>query len=340
MKGSSGGRVFRAAKDGFGLAAMGQGRYEGHLFLIFRGTTTANNKADFVTDARIGLTRSETDCPVHIGFNHTFLSMLPEIREFAIKNKAKGTVHCIGHSLGGAVATLAAGWAFGSISKSVKLYTFGQPRTGLSFFSAQLSRKLGVQNIHRVFHTTDPVPMIPIFPYVHSPLPGMGHRLSSDALITSGAAHASAEYAKSVSGKTWLELGSGHALYTHEHAIEEWLNSKKNENANCSKTYEWIEKAIFWLIKKSLSKFISVAQLAVMGVHTFVDKLAWLLAKGIELKDEGSRWIQLFMTKVMRILSVPKSQNSAYPNRSFFHFLLKMLTKRAYELAQRAIRSI
>src|SRR5690554_5871819 len=48
-----GGRILRAAKDGFGLCARGVGTYEGDLFLIFRGTTGANNGADFVTDARI-----------------------------------------------------------------------------------------------------------------------------------------------------------------------------------------------------------------------------------------------------------------------------------------------
>lgn len=184
LKAEVGGRIFRSARDSFGLAALGRGQYEGDLFLIFRGTTEANNKADFVTDARIGITRSSTSYPVHIGFQHTFSSMVSEISRFTAEHQTQGTVHCIGHSLGGAVAALAAEWAYSNISKQVKLYTFGQPRVGMTLFSQALTQKLGAKNIHRVYHTTDPVPMVPIFPYVHNPLPGMAHELAQNAVRT------------------------------------------------------------------------------------------------------------------------------------------------------------
>lgn len=337
---SVGGRVFRAAEDGFGLAAMGAGQFEGDLFLIFRGTTTQNNKADFITDARIGITRSKTGYPVHIGFNHTFNSMLPEIREFVAANRVTGRVHCVGHSLGGAVATLAADWAFNNISNKVTLYTFGQPRVGLTFFAQKFSGKLTSDNIHRVYHTTDPVPMVPIFPYVHSPMPGLGHRLDSDQPILSGEAHKMKGYIDSVSGKNWDGLLRASPLFSHETVIEDWLKSRRNENPNCSKTFEWVERAILWFVAKFLSGLISVAQLAVMGVHTFMDKVAWLIAKGLELKDTVSDMAQLLIHKLMRILGIPKTRVGAKPGKNFLLFLLEALTKRAYELAQKAIRGL
>lgn len=82
LKAEVGGRFLRRAEDSFGVCARGNGKYQNHLFLVFRGTTTANNKADFVIDARIGITISKSGLPVHIGFNHTLNSMLPEIRDF------------------------------------------------------------------------------------------------------------------------------------------------------------------------------------------------------------------------------------------------------------------
>lgn len=92
--------------DGFGICAVGGKGYENDLFLIFRGSTKANYFADWVNNCRVGVEYSSTGLPVHLGFNHISTSMLPKIKEFINQHpKITGTVHCIGHSLGGAVAT-------------------------------------------------------------------------------------------------------------------------------------------------------------------------------------------------------------------------------------------
>ena len=122
-------------KDGFGICAVGGNGYENDIFLIFRGSTAANQGADWVSNARIGVEFSKTGLPVHLGFNHIFSSMLPQIKQFLNENQVTGTIHCIGHSLGGAIATLAADWIKSQFGKPVKLYTFGAPRPGLMLFS-------------------------------------------------------------------------------------------------------------------------------------------------------------------------------------------------------------
>src|SRR5690625_5942183 len=83
-----------------------------------------------------------------------------------------GKVHCIGHSLGGAVATLAADCVARNRPNPVRLCTFGAPRVGGNFFARSCTNLVGEENIMRVFHTTDPVPMMPIFPYTHAPTRG------------------------------------------------------------------------------------------------------------------------------------------------------------------------
>lgn len=339
LQGEVGGRMFRAAKDGFGLCAIGADQYKGDLFLIFRGTTTANNNADMVSDARIGIERSVSGSPVHIGFNHAFKSMLPEIKAFVSEAKVTGTVHCIGHSLGGAVATLAADWAASNMSMPVKLYTFGQPRVGLTFFSAILTKKLGANNIHRVFHTTDPVPMVPVFPYLHNPLPGYGHRKMSENPIISGEAHKMTAYAKGLGGK-WESLVSAPSINTHENAIEEWLQSNANSNPMCPKTFEWLERAIIWLLKKQLSTIAVGIQWSVMGIHTFVDKLAWVLAKGVQVGEACSTYVKLFIHKVMHILGLKYQEGVTSLTHAFLRFLLQTLIRRANDLAANALRSI
>lgn len=56
---------------------------------------------------------------------------------------------------------------------NVKLYTFGAPRVGHEDYSQNLTRQVKQENIFRVFHTTDPVPMIAPYPYVHAPFTSM-----------------------------------------------------------------------------------------------------------------------------------------------------------------------
>ena len=340
LKANVGGRVFRAVEDSFGIAAIGGTEQRKELFLIFRGTTTANNKADFITDARIGLTSSSSGWPVHIGFNHAFSSMIRDIQDFCSSQKGVSTVHCVGHSLGGAVATLAADWAYSNIAKDVKLYTFGQPRVGLSMHALNITRKLGAKNIRRVFHTTDPVPMVPVFPYVHNPLPGKGHSIDSNDLIHVATAHKMGKYADNVKNKRWADIARNAPKFNHEDAIEGWLNSRRNENPDCPKTFEWVERAIHWLLAKITGQIVNIAHLAIMGVHTFLDKLAWMLAKAIEIKDAVSEFVRMFVRKVARVLGIKLKQAGEGITRNFLRYILEALTRRAYELAQRAIRNL
>jgi hypothetical protein len=63
------------------------------------------------------------------------------------------TVWFTGHSLGGALATLAAFWYEGKST----LYTFGSPRVGNATFRA----KFGNRSAFRITHATDIVPTVP-----------------------------------------------------------------------------------------------------------------------------------------------------------------------------------
>ena len=166
LKAEVGSRLINA-KDGFGMCVRGGKGFEKDLFMVFRGTTMSNYGADVISDVRMGVETSKTGLPVHVGFNHAFCSMVPAIETFLSNNiDAIGTVHVIGHSLGGAVAALAADW-LSSRGKHVKLYTFGAPKPGLEFFASRLTTKLGAENIYRVYHSTDVVPMVPVYPFAH-----------------------------------------------------------------------------------------------------------------------------------------------------------------------------
>ncbi len=336
-----GGKLLLSAQDGFGVCAMGGKGYEKDVFLIFRGTTTANNKADFVTDGNIGLTRSSSGHMVHVGFNDTFTSMLPQIRSFLAKNKVTGTVHCIGHSLGGAVASLAADWLKKKAGKSVKLYTFGAPRVGTYFFAKSTTDTLKVENIHRVYHQTDPVPMVALFPFMQAPYNSSGHFISSSELVFSGAAHKMGKYIDSVRSKNWTALNSvPDEPYDVEWAIEQWLNSKRYTNADSPTFLRWAESALIYVLKKIGINVVAALQGAVMGISTLADKLAYILSKGIDLADNISYWVIRFMRRIMQALGMKVAEKKEELTRSLIRTALLRLTRKNYDNAQRAIRKI
>lgn len=136
VKGTSGGFFFRP-ETGFALLGKGKSqRYKQDLVLAFRGTA---GLADAITDLTCSGKGTDTGEMVHTGFQTTFYSMRKGLTNFLRDNpiSSNGTIHCVGHSLGGALATLVANWIAASpkFKGRVNLYTFGSPRVGLKSFS-------------------------------------------------------------------------------------------------------------------------------------------------------------------------------------------------------------
>lgn len=342
LKAEVGGRVILNHEDGFGICAEGGENNKNEIFLIFRGTTMANKKADVLTDARIGLTRSTTGLPVHCGFQHCFSSMLPAIRSFftAYKGPIK-TVHCIGHSLGGAVAGLAADWVAKTLKHPTKLYTFGAPRLGTELFARSTTSAIGEGNIHRVYHRTDPVPMVPLYPFMHAPDNEQGHYLYSAFPLTSGAAHFMVNYINSVSGKSWQQMSDvPDQPYTIESAIESWLTSKSPVDTSSASFWRWVDSAIIYVIKKVAMTAILGLQAAFIGTFTVADKIAYILAKGIDLAENISVWVEHLMRKLMQALGMKVAKTKKELTRTLIQHVLSRLTEKANQEARDTLRKL
>jgi hypothetical protein len=113
------------------------------------------------------------NCTVHMGFMASWRNarevVVPTLK--AARAKYPGyRVHLLGHSLGGAVAALAAlelrlglGW------EDVLVTTFGEPRVGNGQLAAYIDRAFGLADrdgedlpYRRVTHVGDPVPLLPL----------------------------------------------------------------------------------------------------------------------------------------------------------------------------------
>ena len=120
------GSVFWHELSGFGYIAEGAGPRAGELLIATRGTATA---ADALTDANFGFVIGPAGKLVHSGFMTCWKSY-SRVLETALRGKSPRRIHCVGHSLGGALAMFNAEHLAQRRVAEVLVYTFGAPRVG------------------------------------------------------------------------------------------------------------------------------------------------------------------------------------------------------------------
>ncbi|KAH7033437.1 lipase [Microdochium trichocladiopsis] len=131
------------------------------IVVAYKGSTSLRNYlADFVFH-RVGCADIVDGCEVHAGFSkandETWEKMLATLTTTVAANPTYKVVFT-GHSLGGAVATLATARAR-KLGFSIDLYNYGSPRVGNQAFAEFVTSQPGVE--YRITHLTDPVPRLP-----------------------------------------------------------------------------------------------------------------------------------------------------------------------------------
>lgn len=335
FKGTSGGNLLRT-EAGFGYVAEGVGTRNGELLIGIRGTVTA---LDWVTDFAQGLEHGPSGHIVHGGFMRTFNSFEPTIAAYFRNNRSNpSTVHIVGHSLGGALATLTADY-LKLRGLNVQLYTFGSPRVGTSEFSVYLTDKLKEENIFRVSNQSDPVTMVPIFPFLHVP-----HN-SAQYLIPSWHGinpfnHFKDAYVSNVKGKDWQHLKNSAATKTWTEQTEMWLQSAGSNGSGIqmysAKTLWMIMKALDWIIGKALGIVDMRVGLAALGVVTVLDQLTQILYQGVLESIEIAGFVSNLLSGIMKFLG--RTLVVAKLTVSFIRWVLDLLFQALSTMAYMALR--
>lgn len=117
-----------------------------------------------------------TNCTVHGGFYSSWLHarklILPHVAK-ALEKYPSYKLVLVGHSLGGAVATLA-GLEFHARGWDAHVTTFGEPRLGNQALNAYINTRFNItahrasNKLHRVTHVGDPVPLLPLAEWGYS----------------------------------------------------------------------------------------------------------------------------------------------------------------------------
>ena len=307
---------------GFAAMAMGKGKYENHAILVCRGTDGAK---DWLSDANIAIQVSLTGHAVHAGFNRIYNQFRDDILRFIDRNNVS-TIHCVGHSLGGALANMAADTIIDHGRKAV-LYTFGAPRVGVESFANKLSRhpRLGVKNIFRVYHSSDPVSMIPFFPFMHAPQPG-GEYYINKTLTVNPYDHKMVPYTLSLQNvKSWKQIENPHpSMDAH---AEKWLKSDETWRYCGLNVYNlgMALKAVQILIKDTLTMAWNIAGGTATAGVTILDQLSLAVSNASKISKEKEGMAMNVLKRILQMLGIKINPQQSL-TLAFIQFVFRSLS--------------
>jgi hypothetical protein len=130
--------------------------------LAFRGTEPSKS-GDIQTDMRLYKKRTQ-EGKVHSGFHEAYQQISNELeKSFMNQENWIWPLYITGHSLGGALATIATQHLEHKIKSQIAAcYTFGSPRVGNEQYEQNIRAPF-----YRVVHSTDIVSLIPTIGYRH-----------------------------------------------------------------------------------------------------------------------------------------------------------------------------
>lgn len=322
--------------SGFALVGHGKNEYRGHHFVAVRGTKTGH---DWLTNGNVGYSSSVSGSLVHSGFNETFESMKTGLARLLTPKLRSGHVegvHCVGHSLGGALASLTADWIRQYYRKPVKLYSFGAPRVGLDGFATSFS--YAASGHYRCTHGADPVPSVPLWPFVHAPVDGKEYRLDKSSGIDAGAhqmgRNGNPGYRNTADTNDWNSLHQNSLSYLNQTVR---LNYDRRHEASFSGYWaEKISAALITLLKDAGYYSAVLAQAAVSSTLTFYDLLARTLdqiSNASEKLAEQTRGLLGHMLAFARVAVTVVAEMTV----SFIRWVFSKTTDALYAAVRQAV---
>lgn len=300
--GATGGPGFIKCRTAFGFTLIGHGDYKNQALILFRGTQYL---ADWLTNLNVTVSSSLTGQSVHDGFAQAFKSMAPHLMTFMGSKEMTGisTIHCVGHSLGGALATVCGDWVKSAYGSDPYIYSFGSPRVGLSSFADYCTSSVGAKRIFRAYHKTDIVPCIPTWPFSHTPTSGRDYYLPSPGILPMAEYHGMNHYLDSVRGRSWDTLAGLKEIAKNEPGIMHWLKEKGAVGVTIS-SIDWLTESLKWVLNKCQEGVLWLHMRTFGTNYTFMDQLAYILSKGISLAASASEWVLHLIKKIMQMLGM------------------------------------
>ncbi|KAJ5210438.1 Lipase class 3 [Penicillium cf. griseofulvum] len=170
-------KIYNAQTDINGWVLRDDSRQE--IIIVFRGTGSGTNLR---LDTNYTLAPFDTlpkcvGCAVHGGYYLGWISVQDKVESLVKQQATQYPAYALtvtGHSLGASMAAITAGQLSATYDQ-VRLYTFGEPRTGNLAYASYMNEKFKVASpettqYFRVTHANDGIPNLPPAEkgYVHS----------------------------------------------------------------------------------------------------------------------------------------------------------------------------
>lgn len=287
-----------SSRTGFGFIAFGTAQRQGECLIAVRGTEPSSAH-DWLSNVHMSGTPGPSGPPVHEGFNNLAHSILPQVWT-AIRGRSISTLHLVGHSLGGATATILADALRGVAS--IKLYTFGAPRAGTVLHSQFLSAAIGADNIFRVYHDTDPVPMVPIFPFAHVPISRQGYMMTGCGNIISVAAHNMDLYIHNVGEAGWRGLPViSHRRFSFD-TVDDVLGMAGSVDFGPAMLNAQILRLIAQALKLLLAEAVATIGTGLFVAATVLDQMAAILNSAAAASIAVAATTRQLLETIMRFM--------------------------------------
>ncbi len=301
--------------SGFGFMAQLNGGRSREIVIATRGTATW---ADAGTDINAIPTLGLTGHAIHKGFGTTFKSYVQQLNEF-IKQQNLGfkptAVHCMGHSLGGALANLNAA-ACAELGLNSYLYTVAAPRVGMVPYAEHLSKKMNAAHVYRVANEADIVTMVPCYPFVHAPYVHGTYLLDAGWLNINPAMHKLATGYSSMVNSTWKQMQSH--TRGKQQQLENSMYPANNAEAGrfeqlakmpgamfSGRLLKLINKAIHDMLSRlGAQSLLSVGHYGT-GAFTVLDQMAEILARYAQASYKQSKEVAGMLNAIMAYLGRP-----------------------------------
>ncbi|MEL6566657.1 MAG: lipase family protein [Pseudomonadota bacterium] len=325
--GTSGNIVTEQA--GFGTLLQRHAGVDREFILVMRGTQT---KIDWLSNLNIGMTRGPTGTLVHTGFAAIYDSLRQDVKRMIAAAKPQ-RMHFVGHSLGGALATLSAvDFAQGKTCPS-HLYTFGAPRVGGLALGGEISRVIGDTRVKRVYAQSDPVPMIPLFPFFHAG-PGTTGINGGFSSITAAAHSMSGCYIPKMPGTGWPAAAAMPSKLDPDY----WLTqAEKTNGIGSTMGYYFLGLALGGILP-----WLHATSAQVTASLTMLDLLAEGLYRAASLAAQVGKLLLRFVKSALRFAGgvATAGLSLADITVSFLRYVLGLMMGRVIQAARSALQDI
>lgn len=190
------------------------------------------------------------------------------------------------------------------VAGQVNLYTFGSPRVGLEMFAKKCTARLVAGNVYRVYHKTDPVPMVPTWPFSHVPTSDADYLINSPVSVPPWKYHFMEHYIKSVeSAAGWVSIKNNRPKGYGQIAIERSLQSDGVVSFTAN-TLELLDAALLYVIEKVINAAGIVLVTGFATTFTLLDRMAVFMAKAAKATVTVSVWVYHLIKKMAALIGV------------------------------------